>query len=137
MAAQDDNSLDKKTDGFFRDLANNTLESGQAYEKFLAICDAQGGFKEPEVAPFKQTLFATEKGIVSYFNNRFIAKFASLAGAPNAVLAGLEMHVRLGDKVEEGQALLTLHAQAQGELDYALEFYSNHPEAIQINKEIL
>ena len=137
MAVYDDNDSDKKADDFYWALAKETLESGQAYEQFLTICQAQGGFKEPGIAPYKQTLFATEKGIVSYFNNRFIAKFASLAGAPNSALAGLEMHVRLGDKIEKGQALLTLHAQAQGELDYALEFYHDHPEAIQINKEIL
>jgi thymidine phosphorylase len=122
---------------FYYQLAKQTLESGAAYEKFIDICHAQGGFTEPELAPFKQTLFATESGIVSFFNNRFIAKLASLAGAPNAPQAGLKMHVRLGDKVEKGQGLLTLYAQAQGELDYALEFYQRHPEAIQINKEIL
>ena len=137
MATNNDKGINEKAECFYQELAQKTLESGKAYEKFLAICQAQGGFQEPGFAPFKQTLLATEKGIVSYFNNRFIAKFASLAGAPNAALAGLEMHVRLGDKVEEGQALLTLHAQAQGELDYALEFYRSHPEAIQINKEIL
>lgn len=117
--------------------AKTTLISGQAYEKFIEICQAQGAFKEPGYADFKQTLYASETGIVSYFNNRFIAKLASLAGAPNAPLAGIKMHVRLGDKVEQGQALLTLHAQAQGELEYALQFYNSHPEAIQINKEIL
>jgi thymidine phosphorylase len=131
------NTTAEKTDVFYLALAKKTLESGKAYEKFLTICQAQGGFKEPGVAAYKQTLFASGHGIVSYFNNRFIAKLASLAGAPNSALAGLIMHVRLGDKVEQGQALLTLHAQAQGELDYALEFYHSHPEAIQINKEIL
>jgi thymidine phosphorylase len=117
--------------------AQATLASGQAYDKFIEICYAQGGFHEPGYAEFKQTLFAEDAGIVSYFNNRFIAKLASLAGAPNAPLAGITMHVRLGDKVEKGQALLTLHGQAQGELEYALQFYHSHPEAIQINKEIL
>jgi len=117
--------------------AKATLISGQAYDKFVELCEAQGGFYEPGYADFTKTLYAQEAGIVSYFNNRFIAKLASLAGAPNAPLAGINMHVRLGDKVEKGQALLTLHAQAQGELEYALQFYYSHPEAIQINKEIL
>ncbi|MEH6448602.1 MAG: thymidine phosphorylase family protein [Oleispira sp.] len=117
--------------------AQETLKSGEAYDKFIGICQAQGGFTDPGYAEFKQTLYAEEAGIVSYFNNRFIAKLASLSGAPNAPLAGIEMRVHLGDKVEQGQALLTLHAQAQGELDYALQFYYSHPEAIQINKEIL
>lgn len=118
-------------------LAKETLVSGRAYEKFIEICEAQGGFHEPGCAAFKQTLYAQETGIVSYFNNRFIAKLASLAGAPNAPLAGIKMQVRLGDKVEKGQALLTLYAEAQGVLEYALQFYDSHPEAIQINKEIL
>jgi thymidine phosphorylase len=118
-------------------LAQRTLVSGQAYEKFIEICDAQGGFHEPGYAEFNQILYAQEAGIVSYFNNRFIAKLASLAGAPNSPLAGIKMHVRLGDKVEKGQALLTLHAQAQGVLEYALQFFYSHPEAIQIDKEIL
>ncbi|MGK0249110.1 MAG: thymidine phosphorylase, partial [Oleispira sp.] len=117
--------------------AQKTLNSGQAYDKFIEICQAQGGFSEPGYADFNHTLRAEEAGIVSYFNNRFIAKLASLSGAPNAPLAGIKMHVRLGDKVEEGQALLTLYAQAQGELEYALQFYHSHPEAIQIDKEIL
>ena len=118
-------------------VAKETLASGQAYKKFIEICDAQGGFQEPGCADYKQTLYAQEAGIVSYFNNRFIAKLASLAGAPNAPLAGIKMHVRLGDKIEEGQALLTLYTQAQGVLEYALQFYYSHPEAIQIDKEIL
>ena len=130
-------AIENKPNAFYYQLAKETLESGLAYDKFIDICQAQGGFREPEIAPYCHTLFATEAGIVSYFNNRFIAKVASLAGAPNAALAGLKMHVRLGDKVEQGQALLTLYAQAQGELEYALQFYYSHPEAIQINKEIL
>jgi len=129
--------IENKPNAFYYQLAKETLESGLAYDKFIDICQAQGGFREPGIAPYCHTLFATEAGIVSYFNNRFIAKVASLAGAPNAALAGLKMHVRLGDKVEQGQALLTLYAQAQGELDYALDFYHSHPESIQINKEVL
>ena len=130
-------AIENKPNAFYYQLAKETLESGLAYDKFIDICQAQGGFREPGVAPYCHTLFATEAGIVSYFNNRFIVKVASLAGAPNAALAGLKMHVRLGDKVEQGQALLTLYAQAQGELDYALDFYHSHPESIQINKEVL
>lgn len=137
MADTHESADSHKTDAHYYQQARHTLVSNLAYEKFVEICQAQGGFYEPEEAPFSQTLFAQEAGIVSYFNNRFIAKLASLAGAPNAQLAGLKMHVRLGDKVEQGQGLLTLYAQAQGELDYALDFFNHHPEAIQIDKEIL
>ena len=36
--------------------------------------------------------------------------------------AGLEMHVRLGDLVEPGSPLCTVHAESRGELEYALAF---------------
>jgi len=117
--------------------AEETLNSLDAYDKFMAICEAQGGFSEPEEAQFKHVIRAGRTGIITFINNRFIARLASLAGAPNAKLAGLEMHVRLGDKVEEGTPLMTLHAEAAGELEYALAFYQDHPEALNIDKEII
>ena len=46
---------------------------------------------------------------------------AKLAGAPTSPTAGLETSLRVGDAVERGQPLLTLHAESPGELAYALE----------------
>ena len=119
------------------DLAEKTLDSLAAHDKFMAICEAQGGFHEPEKAKYSHVICAGKAGIVTFINNRFIARLASLAGAPNAKQAGLEMHVRLGDKVEEDTAVMTLYAEAPGELEYALNFYLDHPEALAIDKEIL
>lgn len=118
-------------------LAQDTLANGAAYEKFVALCQAQGKFSEPGTAEFTHVIRASKNGIITLINNRFIARLARFAGAPNAPLAGLEMHVRLGDRVSAGDKLMTLHAQAAGELDYALEFYQEHPEALNIDKEIL
>jgi thymidine phosphorylase len=55
-------------------------------------------------------------------DNRRLAKVAKLAGAPKSPAAGIDLHVRLGDKVEQGQPLFTLHAQSRGELEYALHY---------------
>ncbi|ALO45027.1 thymidine phosphorylase family protein [Pseudohongiella spirulinae] len=118
-------------------LAKKTLESGKAWEKFQAICNAQGGLREPPVARFTHVITSERTGIVALMNNRVISRLASLAGAPNAQSAGLTMHVRLGDTVESGQPLMTLHAEAAGELEYALDFYAAHPEAIHIEEEVV
>ena len=64
-------------------------------------------------------------------------RLASLAGAPSAPAAGLDLHVRLGDRVEKGQPLMTLHAEAAGELEYALDFYRAHPEVLRIEEEVV
>ena len=54
-------------------------------------------------------------------DNRRLARMAKLAGAPAAPSAGLEAPLRIGDAVERGQPLFTVHAQSRGELAYALD----------------
>jgi thymidine phosphorylase len=117
-------------------LAVRTLDSGLAWQKFQAICDAQGGMKIPPVAAHTRTLLAPRRGVVAMLNNRVISRLASLAGAPNAPAAGISMHVRLGDVVDFGQPLMTLHAEAIGELEYALDFYHSHPQILHIEEEV-
>lgn len=118
-------------------LAEQTLNSGRACDKFIAICRAQGGFREPAEAPLTHTVTAAAGGIVSFINNRVISRLASLAGAPVAPTAGLEIHVSLGDDISAGTPLFTLHAEAPGELEYALDFYSSHQDVIRIEGEMV
>ncbi len=118
-------------------MASQTLISGAALEKFQAICLAQGRFSEPPKAQYTHTIHADRTGIVSSINCRFIARLAKLAGAPAAKAAGLEMHVKLGDNIETGARLFTLHAEAPGELEYVLDFNRTHQDAIQITEELV
>ncbi len=118
-------------------LAQQTLESGDAWRKFEAICMAQGGLKELPVAAFKHDIVAERSGIVAMINNRVISRLASLAGAPGSPAAGLYLHVSVGDVVEPGMVLMTLHAEAAGELDYALDFFHSHPGALHIEAEVV
>lgn len=118
-------------------LATTTLDSGQAWQKFVAICEAQGGMRTPPVALHRYDIVAPRAGVVAMFNNRVISRLASLAGAPNAPAAGLDLHVRIGDKVEKGQPLMTLHAEAKGELEYALDFCNAHPAVLHIEDEVV
>lgn len=117
-------------------LATDTLDSGRAWQKFQAICDAQGGLREPPKAAHVHTIAAPRHGVVAMLNNRVISRLASLAGAPGAPAAGVDMHVRLGDIVEAGQPLLSIHAEASGELEYALDFYQSH-QALHLEEEVV
>lgn len=100
-------------------LARETLADGRALRKFEAICEAQGGRRVPPVAPLRQTLCAPEAGEIATIDNRRLARLAKLAGAPETACAGVEMHVRLGEKVDKGQPLCTIHSASKGELEYA------------------
>lgn len=107
--------------------ATGLLESGAAWAKFQAICEAQGGLRTPGVARLRRTVTAARSGRIAGIDNRLLARAAKLAGAPGAPTAGLELHVRLGEPVARGVALFTLHAEAPGELAYALQYAETHP----------
>lgn len=111
-------------------LARKILENGDAYRKFMAICLAQGGFREPGTAPFLHEVKSRRHGNVLEINNRLIAKVAKLAGAPVARNAGLECLVKTGQAVKRGDLLFRIHAESKGELDYALAFVQEQDDNI-------
>jgi thymidine phosphorylase len=103
-------------------LAATVLDSGRAMTKFQGICEAQGGMREPKVAAHRHAIKAHNAGRAVAVDNRRLARVAKLAGAPDAKVAGVEVHVSLGDEVDRGQPLFTIHAESPGELDYALAY---------------
>ena len=108
------------------------LDDGRALKKFDRIRAAQGGPREPELAAHRRDFTARAPGIVSSMDNRRLARFAKLAGAPASPAAGLEMQVSLGERVGLNQPLFTLHAETLGELEYASRFVENNLDAIQV-----
>lgn len=125
----------KENQGFIQ--AREILNSGAAWTKFQAICDAQGGMRTPSIADYKHTFTAQKAGVITFINNRFVSKLAKLAGAPSAPSAGLDFHVHLGQSVLKGQPLFDIYAETTGELTYALEFLQTHTDAIRIEEEVL
>ncbi|GLQ31040.1 thymidine phosphorylase family protein [Litoribrevibacter albus] len=115
--------------------AQEVLDSGEAYQKFIAICETQGGLKEIPKSSHQVDHLASCSGIVTHFNNRCLAQLARLAGAPNSKVAGVELLVRLGDRVEKGQPLFRIHANAKGEMEYALDFLAQHSDCCQVSGE--
>ncbi len=113
-------------------MARDCLASGRAWSRFQAICAAQGGMREPGVAAYRQPVVANAGGRVTAIDNRRLSRAAKLAGAPSSPLAGLTLDVHLGDCVTAGQPVFTLHAQSPGELAYALEYVSRHPDIIAL-----
>lgn len=118
--------------GSARELAAQVLADGRAWRKFQAICEAQGALREPGVAPFRHPVAATSSARVLSIDNRLLARAAKLAGAPHAPTAGLLLGARVGERVERGQPLFELHAESQGELDYAREFVQGHPGIVHL-----
>ena len=99
-------------------ISAKLLDSGQALAKFLAICDAQGGFREPPHARYTHVVLAQRAGRIVEVGNRRLARIAKLAGAPKAPAAGIDLHVSCWSQVEIGSPLFTLHAESPGELHF-------------------
>jgi thymidine phosphorylase len=105
--------------------ALNILESGKALNKFLAICEAQGGHREPVLAKYKYDVISHSDGIIKSVDNRKLARIAKLAGAPKSPSAGIMFHAPIGRKVIKGDLLYTVYAEAMGELEYAKDYLIN------------
>jgi thymidine phosphorylase len=117
-------------------LATDILDDGRAWKKFVAIAEAQGGFREPPTPSFTWDLISKAPGKVSRMDNRQIAKAAKLAGAPKAPAAGVDLYVKRGLRVEKGQPLFSLHAQTAGELAYARAYVESHPGMIELREQL-
>ena len=111
-------------------MARAALDDGRAWRKFQAICAAQGGMREPPRSSISHVVEAHAGGTVGGFDNRRLARLAKLAGAPSAPAAGLELQVRVGDRVARGQPLFTVHAHAPGELAYALDYLATQQHIV-------
>lgn len=103
-------------------MALSALADGRAWSKFQRICEAQGGLRFPPRAQLTRVRAARGSGRLARIDNRKIARLAKLTGAPDDKAAGVEMHVRLNENIAVGQPMLTLHAEADGRLDYATEY---------------
>jgi thymidine phosphorylase len=122
----------KAAEGYGTALAAATLRDGRAWDKFQRICAAQGGMRRPPESRQRLPLPAPASGCVTSIDNRKIARLAKLAGAPEANAAGVEMHVRVGDTVEAGQPVCTLHAETPAELNYALDYAASTEDIVGI-----
>lgn len=86
------------------------LDSGAAWSKFEALCEAQGGLHEAALAALTRTVTADHAGHVRSLDGTHLRRVAVMAGVPSSAGAGVVLHSRIGDRVERGQPLFTLHA---------------------------
>ena len=115
-------------------IATQILDSGQAWEKFQRICEAQGGMREIPKAPFTYVYKAKKRGTVMNIDNRRLALVAKFAGAPSAKAAGIDLFIFLGKTIEKGDGLFTVHANSPGELAYALGYLHDNADIITMQE---
>lgn len=115
-------------------VARQVLVDGAAWRKFQAICEAQGGMREPPQARLRHVVEAPCAGRVVEIDNRRLSRVAKFAGAPADPAAGLVLQVALGARVEPGQPLFTIHAEARGELAYVLDYLAGETDVVRVEE---
>ncbi len=120
-----------KDEGEGKDLVRQAVEGGHAMERFLELVSAQGGdpsyVEKPgklPSAPLIKTVPSPRSGYLSQIHARHVGETAVFLGAGREKKGqaiehdvGIEIHREVGDKVEEGDPLFTVHAK--GEEDFA------------------
>lgn len=119
-----------------KEMARQILESGKAFKKFIAICEAQGGFHEPPAALYTYDIVATHSGTVAEIDNRNLALVAKLAGAPHDPAAGIEFFAKQNMPIEKGQTLYRIHAVTKGGLEYSVSFARTMPHIVRLSREM-
>lgn len=113
-------------------IATDILDSGKAFLKFQAICEAQGGLRDIPKAALMHTIESKLSGTIVNIDNRLIARVAKLAGAPKSKSAGVKLLVPLHSVVSRSEPLFELYAETQSELNYVLDFLKQGHEIFQI-----
>jgi thymidine phosphorylase len=102
-------------------IAREILESGKAWKKFRAICDAQGGMRTIPYATHTYEVKSDKVGKVLAIDNRKLSRMAKIAGAPVSKTAGIYLHKHLNESVKKGETILTVHSESEGEMQLALD----------------
>ena len=113
-----------------RAMAEKSIVDGSACEKFRVLVQAQGGdvsyvddtSKFPR-AKFIEVVKAPHSGSISQIQARIVGEAAVTLGAGRAKkfdpvdhAVGFVIHKKVGDRVEKGEALFTVHANDESKL---------------------
>lgn len=140
-----------------REKLEENIKNGKALEKFKVFIEAQGG--NPEVvdrpkellpqAEFKIEVKADKAGFISKINADELGVAALLLGAGRETMeskidyaAGLMLHKRIGDPIEVGETMVTIHSNKE-DVDASIKKIkdnmeiSDHAEALTLIHEII
>ncbi len=116
-----------------RSMVTRALKEGKAWEKFLEWIEAQGGdrsmVEDPSLLPqakYREPLLSPQSGYIAELNAMEVGIASVILGAgrekkgePINHAVGVVLHKKIGDYVEEGEPLLTIHADDLDRLEEA------------------
>ncbi|NQZ01408.1 MAG: thymidine phosphorylase [Bdellovibrionales bacterium] len=123
--------------------ASEILRSGRALENFEKMVEFQGGklSEFQHQSRLKHIVTSSEAGFVNGFEVEALGLASLQLGAGRKTsadkidpFAGIEVHKKIGDKVEEGEALFTLYYSNEGQHEAALPYVEKSCWLSQVDK---
>lgn len=116
-----------------REIAEKALASGSAWQAFRRLVQIQGGdvsyVDQPEkfpLAPVIETISAPQSGVIRMIHARTVGETSVELGAGRAVKTdsidhrvGIIVHRKVGEPIQAGDALFTVHAASPESLAHA------------------
>jgi pyrimidine-nucleoside phosphorylase len=113
-----------------RDLAENVLDNERALECFTAMVAAQGGdvtyIEQPDRFPRAtqiKDVYSPRAGYLREINAQIIGEIVVRLGGGRSrkgdsldYRVGIIVHCKVGDRIEKGQTLFTIHASRENDL---------------------
>ena len=122
------------------------LDNGQAFDAWKAMVAAQGGDNDAPLptAKFEHTITASEDGTVTSMNALAVGVAAWRLGAGRArkedqvsAGAGIKLHKKPGDRVIQGEPLLTMFTDQDARFELAEQALAQSPITIGAPTEIM
>jgi len=106
-------------------LAQKQLISGEAFKQFQKIIKAQGGKEDIDsesmiLGTDTYQITSDKKGIIEKIDLKQLIRIVRLLGSPITKEAGVYLNKTVGEKVEAGEALITLYTNNDQRLHLAL-----------------
>ncbi|MFC2064358.1 thymidine phosphorylase [Chloroflexota bacterium] len=128
-----------------RKMAENVISKGTAFAKFRDLVQAQGGdisfVEDPRKFPdssFTEDILAKDPGFISLLNARLFGEASVILGAGRKKKGdsiehsvGIVVHRKVGDSINEGECLYTIHANDESKLNESRKFLE---AAVEITK---
>ncbi len=104
--------------------ATQALADGSAYERFVALVEAQGATRDAletlAVAPHAREIRASSAGVVAAIDAVALGNAARRLTQQHAT-AGIELFVRVGEKIERGQPMATIYGEIASEISHDIQ----------------
>ncbi len=131
-----------------RELVEQVLRDGSAFEKFKKLVRLQGGdvkyVEQPELLPkadMIKTVNAEQDGYVKFIHARKVGEASVDLGAGRAkkgdpidFAVGIVIHQKVGNPIKRGDPLFTIHANQPDKLDEAVKHVA---DAFEFSDEIV